>query len=116
MATLVRIGVFAGGFILLGFAAVVVLHLVTGRIPLAGLLDSKAPDGRPSFSPARLQMLIFTVVVAAQYLHAVIVNPTQDSLPALPQGVVAALGGSHAVYLGGKAFTTYIQPLLKKLN
>jgi hypothetical protein len=54
--------------------------------------------------------------VAAQYLHAVYVNPSQDSLPSLPPGVIAALGGSQAAYLGGKAFTTFIQPLFKNFE
>jgi|HubBroStandDraft_3_1064219.scaffolds.fasta_scaffold03153_5 glycerol uptake facilitator-like aquaporin len=105
------------GFVLLaGFFGIVVYKIAIGEIPLAGLLDAKNPDGRPSFSPARLQLLIFTVGVAAYYLHAVVANPHRDSLPDLPQSVVAALGGSHAAYLGGKAVSVFIQPLLKRLK
>ena len=139
MELLARMVVIEGGVLLCGFFAVVLYKIVTGTISLEGLLDTKepgkvprkAPAGGPAaegvegvapgppvrrqtLSPARLQLLIFTVVVAAQYLHAIIVNTQRDSLPGLPQGVVAALGGSQALYLGGKALSAYIQPLHRK--
>ncbi|HEX4960542.1 MAG TPA: hypothetical protein VF173_06865 [Thermoanaerobaculia bacterium] len=116
MDFLLKLTLLSGTALLLGFAAVVVWQIVVGRIRLDGLLETKDAAGRRSFSPARLQLLIFTVVVAARYLHAVVVNPHLDSLPSLPAGVIAALGGSHAVYLGGKAFTSFIQPLFKNLE
>ncbi len=116
MALLTKLTLLTGSALILGFAVVVLLQVVMGRIRLDGLLDTKDASGRRSFSPARLQLLLFTVVVAARYLHAVYVNPSQDSLPSLPPGVIAALGGSQAVYLGGKAFTTFIQPLFKNLE
>jgi len=116
MALLARLAFYGGTLLMAGFAAAVVLRIAMGRISLDGLLYTKDADGERSFSPARLQLLLFTVVVAAQYLHAVLANPRQDSLPTLPQGVIAMLGGSQAVYLGGKAFTTFIQPLLKNLE
>lgn len=116
MLLLTRLTLLAVTVLTLGFAAVILLQIAMGRISLEGLLDSKDDSGRTSFSAARLQLLIFTVVVAARYLHAVLVNPSQGSLPSLPPSVIAALGGSHAVYLGGKAFTSFIQPLLKNLE
>jgi hypothetical protein len=116
MALLAKLTLLAGSTLILGIAAIVLLQIVMGRIRFDGLLDTKDASGRRSFSPARLQLLIFTVVVAGRYLHAVLVNPSQDSLPDLPPGVIAALGGSHLTYLGGKAFTTFIQPLLKNLK
>jgi hypothetical protein len=116
MALLARLTLFAGGAWILGLAAIVLLQIMSGRIAIAGLLTTKDASGRPSFSPARLQLLIFTVVVAAQYFYKVFAHLGQDSLPPLPPGVVAALGGSQAVYLAGKAFAAYIQPLLKNLE
>ncbi len=116
MAFLARMTLYAGGAWILGLVAVVVLQIVTGRISIAGLLESKDADGRTSFSPARLQLLIFTVAVAARYLYMVLKNPGQASLPSLPMGVVAALGGSQMVYLGGKIFSRFIQPLLKNFE
>jgi hypothetical protein len=114
MNLLTKLVAVEAGVLVGGFYAVVLYKLVIGEISLAGLLDSKEPDGRSVFSPARLQLLIFTVVVAAKYLHDVVVDPRRDSLPSLPMSVVVALGGSQAVYLGGKAVSAYIQPLLKK--
>jgi hypothetical protein len=116
MTLLARLTLLAGGAWILGVAAVVLVQIVMGRIPLTGLLDSKDAEGRSSFSPARLQLLIFTVVVAARFLQAVLANPGRGSLPSLSPGVVAALGGSQTVYLGAKIFNTYIRPLLKNLE
>ena len=116
MALLARLAFYGGILLMAGFAAIVLLQIMIGRISLAGLLETKDADGGRSFSPGRLQLLIFTVVVAAQYLHTVLAHRRLDSLPTLPQGVVALLGGSQAAYLGGKAFTTFIQPLFKNLE
>jgi hypothetical protein len=93
------------------YALVIAWKLYTGSIPLGALLRSA--DGRSS--PARLQMLLFTVVVAAQYLASVWKNPGAASMPTISPTVLAVLGGSHAVYLGGKALSIYL-PLLKKLK
>lgn len=111
---LVKLTTLATVLLVGGFVGVVLWKLATGEISLAYLLYTKGGDGRLSYSPARLQLLIFTVVVAANYLHGVMVNPHVDTLPDVPTGVLAALGGSHAVYLGGKAISTFIQPLIKK--
>ena len=113
MDLLTRLATIEAGILVGGCFAVVAYKLLTGQIPLAGLLYGKEPGGRATFSPARLQLLIFTAAVATRYLGEVIANPRQDSLPHLPLSVVAALGGSHAVYLGGKAVSAYIQPLLR---
>jgi hypothetical protein len=116
MAFLAKLTLLAGGAWLLGLAAIVLIQIISGRIAVAGLLATKDAQGRQAFSPARLQLLIFTVVVAAQYLYKVFAHLGQDTLPPLPPGVVAALGGSQAVYLAGKAFAAYVQPLLKHLE
>jgi hypothetical protein len=113
MVLLVRLAFDGGSLLMAGFAAIVVLQIVMGRISLDGLLYTKDADGQRSFSPARLQLLIATVVIAAQYLHTVLAHPRLGALPPLPQSVVALLGGSQAAYLGGKAFTAFIQPLFK---
>jgi hypothetical protein len=114
MDLLTRLAVIEGAVLLAGFFGLVLYKIVVGEISLAGLLDAKLPDGQQAFSPARLQLLIFTVAVAAHYLHAAYVSPQHDTLPGLPQGVIAALAGSQAVYLGGKALSTFLKPLLKK--
>jgi len=99
-----------------GFFGVVLLKIATGEISLAYLLYTKDAAGRWTYSPNRLQLLIFTVGVAANYLYSVMTNPKVDSLPDLPMSVIAALGVSHVSYLGGKAFSAFIGPLLKNLK
>lgn len=94
--------------ILLGGLMIVVASKVfAGSINLAGLLTvSKRPgqslDEPAGFSPARAQMLMATLLAAMYYLLQVINNPSTDSLPDAPSTLVGVLGGSHAIYLGGK--------------
>jgi hypothetical protein len=116
MLLLARVAALAGIVLMALFAAVVAMHLATGRVSLSGLLYTKEAGGERVFSPARLQMLIATLVVAARYLFLVLQHPGLDAMPDLPPSVIAVVGGSHMAYLGGKAFATYIQPLLKNLK
>ena len=111
---LVQLTTLAIGLLVGGFFGVVLWKIATGEISLAYLLSARGDDGRWSYSPGRLQLLIFTVGVAVEYLRGVMANPHVDSLPDLSPSVLAALGGSQAVYLGSKAFSTFLQPLLKK--
>jgi hypothetical protein len=110
MELLTKLATIEAGILVGGCFAVVAYKLVSGKISLAGLLHSKEPRERAAFSPTRLQLLISTAAVAVIYLGEVIANPRQDSLPHLPLGIVAALGGSQAVYLGGKMLSASIQP------
>jgi hypothetical protein len=59
-----------------------------------------ATDG--SFSPARAQMLVLTTLTALQYLLTTMHNPSH--LPPVPGGLLMMVGGSHAIYLGAKAW------------
>ena len=94
--------------ILLGGLMIVVLSKVfAGGIGLSGLLTvSRLPTQTdadpPEFSPARAQMLMATMIAAMYYLLQVINNPSADSLPDMPTGLLSVVGGSHAIYLGGK--------------
>ena len=100
------------GIVLLGgFVFVVVWKLATGEISLDYLLygDAKTYQGTgPAifFSPGRAQMLMASVTVAGYYLLRVIQDPTH--FPSVPNELVAALGTSHAIYLGGKAQSVYL--------
>lgn len=85
--------------LILGFAAVTFWKLLTQRIPLSGLLQDT--DG--NFSPGRAQMLMVTLLIALRYLTQVMQKPT--AFPDIPTEWLAALGASHSVYLGGKAYT-----------
>jgi cobalamin synthase len=97
-----------------GFAVVILWKVITGAISLEGLLDS-FDGGKRSSSPARMQLLLFTLVAAGQYLVAVWKNPTAGALPAVPQQVLAMVAGSQVLYVGGKMVSTYL-PLLRKPN
>jgi hypothetical protein len=100
------------GIVLLGgFVFVVVWKLATGEISLDYLLygDAKTYQGAgPTtfFSPGRAQMLLASITVAGYYLLQVLQDPTH--FPSLPNELVAALGTSHAIYLGGKAQSVYL--------
>jgi hypothetical protein len=85
-----------------GLIAVVVSKLFTGGVILSGLLKVKGGDDEGTFSPARLQMLMSTVLAAMYYLLQVINNRGSNSLPDVPATLIGILGGSHAIYLGGK--------------
>lgn len=94
------------------FAGIAGWKLLAGGISLDGLLDSSS-GGRARSSPARLQLLLITLVAAIQYVSTVLHDPTASSLPPVPQSMLAIVAGSQGVYLGGKALATYV-PMLKK--
>jgi hypothetical protein len=95
------------GLILLGgFFGIVCWKLLTGAIDLHYLLygDARAGDGSGSytfFSPGRAQLLMLTVTASVYLLLQVIHDPS--TFPKLPDALIAGLGGSQALYLGGKA-------------
>lgn len=93
-----------GLILIVGLFGVVFWKLCTGEIDLDQLFegDSGEDDDQTSdVSAGRVQMFVVTISAAGYYLLQVIQNPTQ--FPAVPSGLVAALAGSHAIYLGGKA-------------
>src|SRR5947199_10178596 len=92
---LFKLATIAGAILAGGFFGVVLLKIATGEISLAYLLYTKNTAGRWTYSPNRLQLLIFTLGVAATYLHSVMVNPKVGSLPDVSMSVIAALGVSH---------------------
>ena len=100
-----------GIILMAGFFGLIFWKMLTGEISLDCLLygDARARLGTgysTFFSPGRAQMLMFTVVSAMYMLLQVIQNPTK--FPDMPSALVAFLGGSHAVYLGGKAQALYL--------
>jgi len=94
---------FEATFLVGATVLVVVYQLLTGHINTRGLLDDKL-TGR-QFSPERIQLLAITVGGALFYLIKVIGDPTH--FPQLPRELVLAMGGSNALYLGGKAFSLF---------
>lgn len=102
-----RLFCWEGVIVIGGLFGVIAWRLFTGGIGLDCLLygdrrDWKSPTGYSSFfSPGRTQLLIVTSLTASYYLLQVIHDPT--TFPKIPAAWVVALGGSHAIYLGGKA-------------
>lgn len=107
MTTLMKFARYEIEFLLGGLAAVVAFQIITGRIKTKGLLSDKA-NGVGNFSPARLQLLIFTFGVAFYILGKVIsaVAAGKPGFPPIDPNVLVVLGGSHALYLGAKALPT----------
>src|SRR5262249_56830683 len=92
--------------LLVGFFGVIGWKLLTGGIRLNYLLyglrlNRTDGDYTSFFSPGRVQLLIVTILTASYYLLQVVHDPTK--FPEVPAAWVAALGGSQAIYLVGKA-------------
>lgn len=87
-----------------GLAAIVAYRLLTGQINSRYLLYGAEKDGTKYLSPERLQLLLFTLGTAMFYLNDVMQNRTSGVLPDVPTETLALLGGSHAIYLSGKAY------------
>ena len=92
-------------------AAIVVLGLLAGRIRMRGLLLDT--DGR-GHSPVRLQMLVFTLFGAMQYLAMVVKDPTR--LPEPPAELLTMVGGSHAFFMGSKVVPLFVSILSARMN
>jgi|SRR5271166_2712634 len=108
---------------LLALFGIVGMHLLTGQISTKNLLYGRkndtgspivGPDGLTRgrkkedtlyFSPERVQLLLFTLAAASYYLTQVLNNPDPGTFPPLPDSWPAVVGGSNAIYLGGKAYS-----------
>jgi hypothetical protein len=101
------------GYIICGligiFGLIVAWRMFTGKIDIGGLLAEK--DGKASMS--RLQLLIFTFVIAFSFFLVVISNikilqarggaSGAADLPDVPNGVLGLLGISASSYAVSKA-------------
>lgn len=105
LATLMRYEIW---FLLIGLVLIVGYQLVTRQINTRGLLDE---DGGDRFSPAQLQLLLFTIGGAFYYLMLVIDNPKPGTFPEVPNELVLILGGSHAFYHAGNLSSLVKQKL-----
>ncbi|HUI85158.1 MAG TPA: hypothetical protein VL240_13090 [Candidatus Binatia bacterium] len=94
---------------LLGLASIVTVQLLNGQINTRSLLSSNNGNMAKSgdISPARLQLLISTLGLAFYYLVQVLNNPNPGTFPSIPESWPTVLGGSHVIYLGGKAYSRW---------
>ena len=87
-----------------GLAVIVIWKLLTGAINLRGLLMDKF---RPSqISPARVQLLISTIVLAIQYLRNSGTSPNQG-FSEIGSGSLYFFAGSGLIYSIGKGVERY---------
>jgi hypothetical protein len=105
---------------------IVLGQLFTGQISTKNLLygrksDAGEPildaDGKKTgfkkkentlyFSPERVQLLMFTLSAGFYYLTQVLNSKTPGTLPDVPTSWTTAMGGSNAIYLGGKALARF---------
>lgn len=89
---------------MVGLVVVVGYQLLIGRINTAGMLNDKESG---EFSPARVQLLLFTFIAAGVYFLQVAAEPKE--FPAIPQEMLYLLGGSNLFYLGGKGWALVSQ-------
>ena len=105
MSSLSRLAYWEGMILLVGFAGITAWKLFSGEISLENLLrgDGKDSSGHSiSFvSPGRVQLLMTTIISGLYYLLQVMHDPTV--FPRIPTAWLVGLGGSHAIYLAGKA-------------
>ena len=98
--------------LVLALAGIVLFELLGGQINTKFLLSGSSGHGHMakdgSISPARVQLLLSTLGLALYYLMQVTNNPT-SGLPDVPESWPALLGGSHAIYLGSKAYTRWFR-------
>lgn len=92
---------------LIGLAVIVVYRMLTGAINTKGLLLDKGSDS--GFSPARLQLLISTVVVAFYYIGQALSNTNTGRFPTIPNQMLLILAGSHTFYLGSKTVALILE-------
>lgn len=96
----------------LALAGLIGIKLLTGEINTSGLLHGRIHGRRREqdryFSPERVQLLVFTLGAALYYLNSVLSNPHPGVFPQIPATWPAIIGGSNAVYLGGKAWARWM--------
>ncbi len=114
MTLLTQLARYMALFLIGGYVAAVGWKLFSGSINLDGLLDT-SESGTREYSPARLQLLAATVLVAAQYLGLVWRDSNQNTLPTPNLAVLALLGGSNGIYLAAKGLGA-IRPFLKSVK
>jgi hypothetical protein len=97
---------------ILALAGLIMVKLLTGEINTCDLLYGRISSRRRGqdqyFSPERLQLLLCTLGAGLYYLTLVLNNPHPGSLPDIPKTWPGLLGGSNAVYLGGKAYSRWL--------
>jgi len=103
MPGLVRVACWEMIVLLGGLIVGALCMVLADGVHMFGVLAVKGrTDRRWSFNPIGAQMVMATLIMGMYYLLQVINQPSAGSLPNPPTGLVVVLGGSHAIYVGGK--------------
>lgn len=86
---------------LMALLSLICVQLLAGQINTRGLFLGRKGDGTQYFSPERVQLMLFTIGFAFQFLAGVLRDPSK--FPVVSESWILVLGGSHLLYLGGKA-------------
>jgi hypothetical protein len=85
---------------LFAVVGIVAVRVLTGGLRTRGLIAGTTAAGSQFVSAGRVQLLIVSLVAAAQYLTQVWQNPHR--FPEVPQNWLLFFGGSQVLYLGSK--------------
>lgn len=99
---------------LIGLLTIICYQLLIGQIHTRRLLYDKGRIRR-GFSPARLQLLVFTIAVAVYFIIKVL-SANTGKLPKLPNEILFLLIGSQLFYLGSKMVSIWRETLLPKVQ
>jgi len=99
IGTLAQLG--GKGFLVV-LAATIGYKLVSGSIPLRGLLTGERRDNTDYFSFGRLQLLVVTIIVAGDFLWRFLSASSHDTLPDVSVFSLVVLTASQVLYLWEK--------------
>jgi hypothetical protein len=99
MSTLSNFATYEICALVAAFAAVVVYQFLTGSVNTRGLLSEKSGASLGAVSPARVQLLLFSLAIAVYVLSQVVQFRT---FPEIETKWLLILGGSHSAFLGAK--------------
>jgi hypothetical protein len=91
------------GFLCL-LGAILAYRMLTGQINLGGLFSRKGSSNSNSVSPERIQLLLATLAMSANYVSSV-VHTTSGRMPDVTPEWLYLMGGSSGIYVAGKALT-----------
>jgi hypothetical protein len=108
MKTLMMFTQYEMGILMTALVAVVAFQMLSGRIKTAGLLNDKSVNGSGGVSPARVQLLLFTMAfsfyIVAQVADKIAAGKPGE-FPDIDVKWLALLGGSHSIFLGSKGLS-----------
>jgi hypothetical protein len=97
---------------LFALAAIIALRMLSGKIPVQGILTTAGGDA----DPERVQSLLVTAFVIGALITDLPGSVERRSLPEIPQSLLLLLAGSNSLYLGGKIARTQVATSQRKQN